>query len=97
MGLSLFATTESWWADAECHDGTGRNASMFFAGQDTRGRPAPEDEVTAKEACARCPVASLCLEGAVERNERHGIWGGVNFGRDRDRKAFLRLRRNQAA
>jgi WhiB family redox-sensing transcriptional regulator len=29
--------------------------------------------------CAGCPVAELCLAGAVERREPHGVWGGRIF------------------
>jgi len=32
----------------------------------------------AKAVCAGCPVRVECLEGALERGERHGIWGGLS-------------------
>ena len=30
----------------------------------------------AKEICNKCPVIEPCLEQALERGERFGIWGG---------------------
>ena len=32
----------------------------------------------AKAVCARCPVTAECLEYALERDERFGIWGGLS-------------------
>lgn len=37
-----------------------------------------------KRICRRCPVQLPCLNGAVARRERHGIWGGMTF-RERER------------
>lgn len=33
----------------------------------------------ARDLCAGCPVMDLCLAGAVERQEPHGVWGGQIF------------------
>ena len=33
----------------------------------------------AQALCARCPVNELCLAGALERREPHGVWGGKIF------------------
>ncbi|MEL4357589.1 WhiB family transcriptional regulator [Luteococcus sp. H154] len=33
----------------------------------------------AKQICATCPVRGLCLNGALERAEPHGVWGGELF------------------
>ena len=30
----------------------------------------------AQALCADCPVQELCLAGALERREPHGVWGG---------------------
>ncbi|RNM14558.1 WhiB family transcriptional regulator [Nocardioides pocheonensis] len=30
----------------------------------------------AQALCAGCPVQELCLAGALERREPHGVWGG---------------------
>jgi WhiB family redox-sensing transcriptional regulator len=39
-------------------------------GQDNHG-------TAAKAVCATCPVSRPCLTAALERGERHGIWGGA--------------------
>lgn len=31
----------------------------------------------AKQVCFGCSVRTACLEGALERNEPYGIWGGM--------------------
>ncbi len=33
----------------------------------------------AKRVCANCPVLAPCLEGALERREPWGVWGGQLF------------------
>lgn len=33
----------------------------------------------AKAICAKCPLATACLEWAIEHNEEHGIWGGLTY------------------
>lgn len=42
----------------------------------------------AKSLCHDCPVRTLCLEGAVERREPWGVWGGelIEAGRVLPRK-----------
>ncbi|MCW2754337.1 MAG: putative DNA-binding protein [Marmoricola sp.] len=37
---------------------------------------APAALERARELCAPCPVRDLCLAGALERQEPHGVWGG---------------------
>jgi WhiB family redox-sensing transcriptional regulator len=44
----------------------------------------------AKKVCAECPVASLCLEWALDNGERWGIWGGKS---DKERRALGARRR----
>lgn len=31
--------------------------------------------------CAQCPVRLACLDGALARGERFGVWGGIDFER----------------
>ena len=45
----------------------------------------------AKLICSTCDVRTLCLDYALEHNERSGIWGGLS---DNERR---KLRREQAA
>lgn len=33
----------------------------------------------AKSLCAECPLRTMCLEGALERREPWGVWGGEIF------------------
>jgi WhiB family redox-sensing transcriptional regulator len=33
----------------------------------------------AKSICSTCPVIVECLEGAIERHEPWGVWGGQMF------------------
>ncbi|MGL4177518.1 MAG: WhiB family transcriptional regulator [Dermatophilaceae bacterium] len=52
----------------------------------------PEDGGSAREAlavCLRCPVRAQCLEAALARGERFGVWGGMTPGR------LARLRRER--
>ncbi|MEU9031465.1 WhiB family transcriptional regulator [Streptomyces sp. NPDC048383] len=32
----------------------------------------------AKAICRVCPLRAACLEGALERDEQHGVWGGTD-------------------
>ena len=41
----------------------------------------PADLVLAKAHCQLCPMRRVCLAGAVERHEPHGVWGGEIFAR----------------
>jgi WhiB family transcriptional regulator, redox-sensing transcriptional regulator len=52
----------------------------------------PEKGGTVKEAirvCQGCEVRAECLEDALERNERFGVWGGVS---ERERRKLRRRR-----
>jgi WhiB family redox-sensing transcriptional regulator len=42
---------------------------LFFA-------EAPSDVEAAKELCQGCRIRAACLEGALERREPWGVWGG---------------------
>ena len=39
----------------------------------------PSDVEFAKALCQECPVRSLCLDGALDRGEPWGVWGGELF------------------
>ena len=51
--------------DLPCTD----DPELFFA-------EAPSDVEAAKALCQGCPVRGACLEGALERREPWGVWGG---------------------
>ncbi len=63
---------QSWWAEARCNDGAGTMTGLFFSDE-------LQDIARAKELCALCPVMATCLEGALERREPWGVWGGQLF------------------
>lgn len=68
------------------------NNSYWYTDYDGRGfdvegagkthRPLTVDEC--EELCYGCPLLKLCYDFAVANDEKHGIWGGVNFGEDYD-------------
>jgi WhiB family redox-sensing transcriptional regulator len=48
------------------------NSELWFA-------ESPADVEFAKVLCRDCPVRDLCLNGALERREPWGVWGGELF------------------
>ncbi len=60
------------WADARCRDGTGGLTDLFFSDQ-------IPDIARAKAICGECSLIDVCLEGAMERREPWGVWGGELF------------------
>jgi WhiB family transcriptional regulator, redox-sensing transcriptional regulator len=61
-----------WWTHARCNDGSGELIDVFFSGE-------PQDIARAKRLCLSCPSLIPCLEGALERREPCGVWGGQLF------------------
>ncbi len=61
----------AWEAHAACRSVT--NAGELFFSEDIG------DIAAAKRVCAECPVLAPCLEGALERREPWGVWGGQLF------------------
>jgi len=56
--------------------------------------PDSEDKADVAVAiCAECAVRSMCLEYAVTRREKEGIWGGAT---ERERRRIVRQRRRIA-
>ena len=39
----------------------------------------PQGVEDAKALCRTCPVQAMCLDGALERREPWGVWGGQLF------------------
>ena len=60
------------WQQARCRVGDGSLAGLFFSDE-------LQDIARAKSICAECPVIVECLEGAIERHEPFGVWGGQMF------------------
>ena len=67
--IDLLTLMEDDWADASCRDGTGSLTDLFFSDE-------IPDIIRAKQICGGCPFAVPCLEGALERREPWGVWGG---------------------
>lgn len=52
----------------------------------------------AKAICAECPLKASCLQGALERGEQYGVWGGTDEAERRSMKRRAsRARRTTAA
>ncbi|MFT4990736.1 MAG: WhiB family redox-sensing transcriptional regulator [Acidimicrobiales bacterium] len=63
---------EAWRTDARCASLDGTLAATFFSEE-------LQDIAVAKRICAACPVLEGCLEGALDRYEPYGVWGGQLF------------------
>ena len=72
MIASLEITTESWHGQAVCATEAGVDNDVFFSEE-------LQDIAQAKSICASCPVVAPCLQGAMERREPWGVWGGQLF------------------
>ena len=57
------------WTKARCRDGNGTLTHLFFSDE-------PIAMARAKAICGKCALSATCLEGALERAEPWGIWGG---------------------
>lgn len=60
-------SAHEWHYQAACK---GERTILFFVND-------PEAQDEAKAVCRRCPVRRRCLDEALDRNEKHGIWGGL--------------------
>ena len=76
--LAFDADDRVWMLEAKCLDA---DPEAFFPekGGSTR---------EAKRICATCPVRSECLDYALAKDERFGIWGGLS---ERERRRTKRL------
>lgn len=73
----------SWRNKAACH---GLDPQDFYPETD-------EEAAAAIAVCGACPVQSACLEYALHRREKEGIWGGCT---ERERRRIIRQRRRTA-
>jgi hypothetical protein len=60
------------WGRARCRDMTGGLLGLFFSEE-------LGDIAAAKRICSACPLLEPCLQGATERREPWGVWGGQLF------------------
>lgn len=61
----------SWQNRAACR---GEDLVLFFGREGERQPERDVRERKAKAICARCPVASECLDYALSRPEKYGVW-----------------------
>ena len=54
---------------ARCADGNGTLTHLFFSDDEF-------DIARAKAICGKCGLAPSCLQGALDRFESYGVWGG---------------------
>ena len=54
----------------------GRALPCVQAGPDLYFSESPRELELAKQLCRPCPLRTRCLEGAKERGEPWGVWGG---------------------
>ena len=83
------------WQDAAAC--AGFPPDLFFGPEGEQQHEKPEREAQAKKVCARCMVRAACLEDAIGRGIRHGVFGGTG---EEERKAMrenLRRRMRRAA
>ena len=52
-----------------CADSNGTLTPLFFSDENI-------DIARAKAICTRCALSASCLDGALEREEPWGVWGG---------------------
>ncbi|MFN8105078.1 MAG: WhiB family transcriptional regulator [Acidimicrobiia bacterium] len=71
-GLVGQVHSEEFRAQARCADPSGQLTDLFFC------EDIPEIR-RAKAICRGCEVRILCLQGALERREPCGVWGGELF------------------
>ena len=75
-GFSMAMPDVDWMRFASCRS---EDARLFFAPEEKELKELRlHRELAAKAVCRRCPVQDDCLEYAVRKPERMGIWGGLN-------------------
>ncbi|MEW2515802.1 WhiB family transcriptional regulator [Streptomyces sp. NPDC046870] len=67
---------------AACAD---EDPELFFPIGDSG--PALLQEEEAKAVCRRCPLIESCLQGALDRGESAGVWGGLS---EKERRSLKR-------
>ncbi|MET7867951.1 WhiB family transcriptional regulator [Micromonospora taraxaci] len=84
MSLNVtLPATPTWMSQANCQ---GTDPNEFYPEKGSNSE-------LARKICKRCPVRLDCLEDALDRRERHGIWGGLS---ENQRTSLLRKRARRA-
>lgn len=80
-------TGSRWGLEAACRR---EDPSYFFSPRATESKHDRQvREMVARVLCRACPVQPQCLEHALESQEPHGVWGGLN---EPERRHLLRQR-----
>jgi len=74
-----------WMQQAACR---GQGFDAWFSADEVG-----EDADAARRVCAGCPVRPECLEYALDRAIRYGLWGGLS----REERAALKRQRGPKA
>jgi hypothetical protein len=72
LANTLACSSSPQWDAARCRHIAGSTTALFFS--DDIG-----DINRAKGICSGCPMAVPCLQGALDRREPCGVWGGYLF------------------
>ena len=81
----MVASTTTWTELSACR---GSERALFFPPDvSERKEQRSGREQAAKRICQSCSVRLDCLTSALERNESHGIWGGMN---ELERRSLVR-------
>ncbi len=65
--LADYAHRNAWMDDALCSQ---VDPELFFPEAGSSG-------ADARRVCKGCPVRLRCLQDALDRDDQHGIWGGM--------------------
>ena len=71
-------------ADPACQ---GADPGLFFGPEFEAVRARAQRIAAAKAVCAGCPVRRACLDGALARGERYGVWAGVDLETERRQRS----------
>ncbi len=81
----MVVSTAAWTEFSACR---GSERALFFPPDvSERKEQRLSREQAAKRICQTCAVRADCLACALERNESHGIWGGLN---ELERRSLVR-------
>ena len=72
LANALACSSSPQWDAARCRHVAGSATTLFFS--DDIG-----DINEAKRICSGCPMAAPCVQGALDRHEPFGVWGGYLF------------------
>jgi WhiB family redox-sensing transcriptional regulator len=76
--LHLPAAPPAWRLPGEpaC---SGADPGLFFGPEFERPQARAQRVAAAKAVCTGCPARRSCIDGALARGERWGVWGGVDL------------------